>query len=191
MRKLLCLIAALLLATPAFTGEFGYSDTTGFTELNLEGTSRVTRAECVSGGDSTAVKIIAFITHAGDAVNIKGALYLWGDSTLVAITEARSIDIDKTDTIHLSFVAPPTLTAPTEYGIAVWAETSGSATMTACRVDRGEVGVWYWYDVAAYGAWPDPYDPDALVEDYNFVFRVVYSPGAAESAAQMIMVHDE
>lgn len=80
---------------------------------------------------------------------IKCALYKTSDLSLVAETE--ELTTGGTGTFDFTFGSPPTIESGVEYAVLVWADN-------ALRIvgESGGAANTYWYQVAAYGSWPDP-----------------------------------
>ena len=123
-----------------------------------------------SSGTADSMKIRLQISSS--AKNVKGALYLWSDTSLVDSTEIRSISSGAEHWEYFDFILGGSITAFTQYALTAMCQAGGGTG----KIDYISSGGTHSGQLSfGYGAWPDPWSTADLSGSFTISIYAYYT----------------
>ena len=183
MRTLATALLILLLAPNLWAEGFGY-ESVGGNNNSIENNIWANRASPASSGTLDSMKVYLNTTTATH--NVKGAVYLWSDTSFVDSTEIIAVGTGAA-WVYFDFVNNASITASTEYAIAVWSEAADGDCVIYFDLGGGSSA----QGSATYGVWFTPKWTGVENEYGSFPISIYayYTPVAA--AGQVIIINTQ
>ncbi len=190
MRSLLTILVLLLLATGVSAdGSFGTLDTAAIParQTLVGGWARGSVETSDGAGTLDSVRIL--INHSGVAEDIRCALYLNSDSSLIDTTEHLNFDIDGVAILKLDFIDAGSIADATDYLLIMTAE---DGTVEGFRSSSAGAGPVRRNGSLDFGVrWTTSYDPfpgGTTFSNLYFSFEVFWSTAVAVTSFDFL--HD-
>lgn len=150
MRTVIVLALLLCLAPNLWADGFGYGSAGSFS-IAIDDTVWAHISAPASSGTLDSLKARLSVTTA--AHNVKAAVYKWSDTSFVDSTEIVNITNLGTDWIYFDFIGNASITADTQYALAVWAEGANGSCKVFFEISGGTHAGQLPY---TYAVWPTP-----------------------------------
>lgn len=139
-------------------------------------------ASPASSGTLDGVRVYLTVTTASH--NVKCALYLWSDTSLVDSTYIVDVPITESWVVF-DFVNNASITASTEYAIVVIAEANGGD----CKIDFATSGGSHVGESGgSYGVWPSDWTTVNQSGSFDFSIYAFYTPADGEAVGKIIFI---